>query len=81
MFSAFANHASVACLKLLSLLPYRVLISIGYGLGYIAANIPSDRNRVITLVQEIPNQESSLVKTFEKFIHQFAFDEMLEFLS
>ena len=49
MFSAFANHASVACLKLLSLLPYRVLISIGYGLGYIAANIPSDRNRVIKI--------------------------------
>jgi CheY-like chemotaxis protein len=45
------------------------------------AAIEGDRNRVITLVQEIPNQESSLVKTFEKFIHQFAFDEMLEFLS
>ena len=47
--SAFTNHASVACLKLLSLLPYKVLVSIGYGLGYIAAKIPSDRNRVIRI--------------------------------
>jgi len=36
-------------LKLLSLLPYRALVSIGYGLGYIAAKIPSDRNRVIKI--------------------------------
>ena len=36
-------------MRLLSLLPYRVLISIGYGLGYIAAKIPSDRNRVIKI--------------------------------
>ena len=47
--STFTNHASVACLKLLSLLPYRALVSIGYGLGYIAAKIPSDRNRVIKI--------------------------------
>jgi KDO2-lipid IV(A) lauroyltransferase len=31
------------------LLPYRALVSIGYGLGYIAAKIPSDRNRVIKI--------------------------------
>jgi len=49
VLSTFKNHASVACLWLLSLLPYRVLISIGYGLGYIAAKIPSDRNRVIKI--------------------------------
>ncbi|QWD64037.1 lipid A biosynthesis acyltransferase [Polynucleobacter sp. MWH-UH2A] len=49
MLNAFTNHASIACLKLLSILPYRVLVSIGYGLGYIAANIPSDRNRVIKI--------------------------------
>ena len=47
--SAITNHASVACLKLLSLLPYRALVSIGYGLGYIAAKIPSDRNHVIKI--------------------------------
>jgi len=29
------------------LLPYGLLVSIGYGLGYIAARIPSDRNRVV----------------------------------
>ncbi len=49
MLSSFTNHASVACLKLLSLLPYGALISIGYGLGYIASKIPSDRNRVINI--------------------------------
>lgn len=29
------------------MLPYSILVSLGYGLGYIAAKIPSDRNRVV----------------------------------
>ena len=29
------------------MLPYSILVSLGYGLGYIAAMIPSDRNRVV----------------------------------
>ena len=41
------NHLGVAFLALLSILPYKLLVSIGYGLGYIAARIPSDRNRVV----------------------------------
>jgi hypothetical protein len=45
------------------------------------AALESDRNRVIQLIQEIPNQESDLVKILEKFTRQFEFDEMLEFLS
>ena len=47
MFKSLANYAGVAFLKLLSLLPYQLLVSIGYGLGYIAARIPGDRNRVV----------------------------------
>ncbi|MBU3579024.1 lipid A biosynthesis acyltransferase [Polynucleobacter sp. 73C-SIWE] len=47
MLKSFSNHAVVAILKLLSLLPYGLLVLIGYGLGYIAARIPGDRNRVV----------------------------------
>ena len=47
MLKSFANHAVVAFLKLLSNLPYPLLVSIGYSLGYIAARIPGDRNRVV----------------------------------
>ncbi len=47
MFKSFANYAGVAFLKLLSLLPYKLLVSIGYGLGFIAARLPGDRNRVV----------------------------------
>jgi len=36
-------------LRLLALLPYRILVAIGYSLGYIAARIPSDRNRVVKI--------------------------------
>ncbi len=34
-------------LRFLVSLPYKILVSIGYGLGYLAAYIPSDRNRVV----------------------------------
>ncbi len=47
MLKSFTNHAVVLLLKLLALLPYRPLVAIGYGLGFIAARIPSDRNRVV----------------------------------
>ena len=47
MLKSFANHLVVAFLRLLSILPYKLLVSIGYGLGYIAARIPGDRNRVV----------------------------------
>jgi KDO2-lipid IV(A) lauroyltransferase len=45
----FANQAGVVFLKLLSLLPYGLLVTTGYGLGFIAARVPSDRNRVIAI--------------------------------
>ena len=47
MFKSFANYAGVALLKILSLLPYKLLVSIGHGLGFIAARLPGDRNRVV----------------------------------
>jgi Kdo2-lipid IVA lauroyltransferase/acyltransferase len=47
LLKSFSNHAVVAVLKLLSLLPYKLLVSIGYGLGYLAARIPGDRNQVV----------------------------------
>ena len=47
MLKSFSNHAVVVVLKLLSLLPYKLLVSIGYGLGYLAARIPGDRNQVV----------------------------------
>ena len=47
MLKSISNQIGVALLKLLALLPYRLLVAIGYGLGNIAARIPSDRNRVV----------------------------------
>ncbi|QWD90731.1 lipid A biosynthesis acyltransferase [Polynucleobacter sp. MWH-Braz-FAM2G] len=49
MFKSFNNQAGVVLLRLLSLLPYRLLVALGYGLGYIAARIPSDRSRVVKI--------------------------------
>ncbi len=37
----------MAFLKLLSILPYKLLVGFGYCLGYIAARIPSERSRVV----------------------------------
>jgi KDO2-lipid IV(A) lauroyltransferase len=47
LFKNFSQHAGVALLRLLASLPYKTLISIGYGLGFLAARIPNDRNRVV----------------------------------
>ena len=49
MLKSLANHLVVAFLKLLSILPYKLLVSIGYSLGYIAAHFPGDRNRVVKI--------------------------------
>jgi KDO2-lipid IV(A) lauroyltransferase len=47
LLKSISNQVGVALLRLLALLPYKILVAIGYGLGYIAARIPSDRNRVV----------------------------------
>jgi KDO2-lipid IV(A) lauroyltransferase len=47
LLKSISNQAGVFLLRLLSILPYKLLISIGYGLGYIAARIPGDRNHVV----------------------------------
>jgi KDO2-lipid IV(A) lauroyltransferase len=68
LLKSFSNNAGVVFLKLLSLLPYNILVSLGYGLGHIAARIPGDRNRVVkTNLQMcfphlIPNEIHALSK-------------------
>ena len=47
MFKNCSNYCGVALLRLLASLPYPALVSLGYGLGNLAAHIPSDRNRVV----------------------------------
>ena len=47
MFKNFSNYSGVALLRFLALLPYQLLVSLGYGLGNLAAQIPSDRDRVV----------------------------------
>ena len=45
------------------------------------AALEADSNRVMQLIQEIPNQESHLAKVLKKQTHQYEFDEMVELLS
>jgi KDO2-lipid IV(A) lauroyltransferase len=47
LFKNFSSYSGVALLRFLALLPYKTLVSTGYSLGYIAAHIPSARNRVV----------------------------------
>ena len=47
MLKHLSNHSVVALLRFLVSLPYKTLVSVGYGLGYLAAHIPSGRNRVV----------------------------------
>jgi KDO2-lipid IV(A) lauroyltransferase len=47
LFKNFSNYSGVALLRFLASLPYKTLVSLGYGLGYLASLIPSDRNRVV----------------------------------
>jgi Kdo2-lipid IVA lauroyltransferase/acyltransferase len=49
LFKSLTNYSGVALLRFLSVLPYKVLISIGYGLGYLAARVPGDRNRAVKI--------------------------------
>lgn len=45
----FFNHLSVSLLRLVLILPYRWIIQLGRGLGWIVAHIPSDRQRVVLI--------------------------------
>ncbi len=47
MFKNLSNYSGVALLRILVSLPYKALIAIGYGLGWLASYIPTDRNRVV----------------------------------
>jgi KDO2-lipid IV(A) lauroyltransferase len=46
---AALNYVGLATLGLLSILPYRLIVLIGYGLGHLAARIPSKRNRIVKI--------------------------------
>lgn len=47
MFNNFLNYSGVALLKILVSLPYKILVSLGYGLGFLASHFPNARNRVV----------------------------------
>lgn len=47
MLKNLSNYSGVALLTVLVHLPYKALVSVGYGLGYLAARIPNSRNRVV----------------------------------
>jgi KDO2-lipid IV(A) lauroyltransferase len=68
LLKSIANFAGVALLKLLSILPYKLLVAIGYGLGFIAARIPGDRNRVVKKNLELcfPNLSHEEVERLSK---------------
>jgi KDO2-lipid IV(A) lauroyltransferase len=43
----FSNQSVVALLRVLASLPYKTLVQLGYGLGFLAAHIPNGRNLVV----------------------------------
>ena len=47
LIKAAFNYVGVGFLALLSVLPYRLVVLFGYGLGAVAARIPGKRNRVV----------------------------------
>ena len=63
------NHLLVGLLNALTYLPYPALVHLGYGLGWLAAQIPSERNQVVKknlqlCFPELHNEEiSSLAAT------------------
>jgi KDO2-lipid IV(A) lauroyltransferase len=68
LLKSFLNHLTVAFLKLLSLLPYKLLVAIGYGLGFIAARIPGNRNQVVktNLHMCFPNLDAQEIDRLSK---------------
>jgi hypothetical protein len=45
------------------------------------AAIEGDSNRVMGLIQAIPDKEFAVIKILEKFARQFEFDEIVELLN
>jgi len=62
LFKNFSNYTGVALLRFLVSLPYKTLVSLGYGLGYLASHIPNDRNRVVQKNLELCFPELSAQK-------------------
>ena len=49
MIKAVINYLGIGILAILSVLPYRLVVLFGYGLGAVAARIPGKRNRVVKI--------------------------------
>jgi KDO2-lipid IV(A) lauroyltransferase len=49
LIKAAFNYLGVGILAILSVLPYRLVVLFGYGLGAVAARIPGKRNRVVKI--------------------------------
>jgi Kdo2-lipid IVA lauroyltransferase/acyltransferase len=47
LFKKLSNYSGLAVLRFLVSLPYKILISVGYGLGWLASQFPSERNEVV----------------------------------
>jgi Kdo2-lipid IVA lauroyltransferase/acyltransferase len=47
LLKTLLNYLGVALLKLLSMLPYKLLVATGYGIGWLAGRISSDRSQVV----------------------------------
>lgn len=62
MCKNFLNYFGVALLRFLVSLPYKTLVSVGYGLGYLAAHIPNGRNRVVQKNLELCFPELSVTE-------------------
>ena len=68
LLQTLSNYTVVAFLKILSILPYKLLVALGYGLGYIAARIPGERNRVVKTNLHLcfPNLNSHEIEVLSK---------------
>ena len=47
MLKPIFNYAGLGFLRLVSLLPYNAIVAFGHSLGFIAARVPGERNRVV----------------------------------
>jgi KDO2-lipid IV(A) lauroyltransferase len=64
----FSNQSVVALLRVLASLPYKTLVQLGYGLGFLAAHIPNGRNLVVQKNLELcfPELEAQEINQLRK---------------
>ena len=68
MLKNFSNQSVVALLRVLASLPYKTLVQLGYGLGFLAAHIPNGRNLVVQKNLELcfPELEAQEINQLRK---------------